>query len=60
VVKGPIVSEVHVYMHLVTHIVRLYNSSGMVFRLLVCLYFGNIYNNESWASVPEVNEVFFA
>ena len=39
VVKGPIVSEVHVYMHLVTHIVRLYNSSGMVFRLLVCLYY---------------------
>ncbi|KAH3860349.1 hypothetical protein DPMN_023247 [Dreissena polymorpha] len=29
VIKGPIVSEVHVYFQLVTHVVRLYNSSGV-------------------------------
>ena len=28
VIQGPIVSEVHVYFDLVTHVVRLYNSSG--------------------------------
>ncbi|KAL4216620.1 Alpha-mannosidase 2x [Mactra antiquata] len=29
VIQGPIVSEVHVYMDLITHVVRLYNSSGI-------------------------------
>ncbi|WAR28964.1 MA2A2-like protein [Mya arenaria] len=29
VVKGPVVSEVQVYFNLVTHVVRLYNSSGV-------------------------------
>ncbi|XP_053387159.1 alpha-mannosidase 2x-like [Mercenaria mercenaria] len=29
IIQGPIVSEVHVYFELVTHVVRLYNSSGI-------------------------------